>query len=310
MRKLILQFITLLCTTLLWSQQEPQYTQYMYNMSVINPAYTTGEQNIINFGALYRTQWVGVVGAPTTANLFAHVPINDKIETNISFVNDQIGNIVNTNNLYADFAYKLNFERHGSLSFGIKTGVTFFDANFNGLDFESGGASTDPYFENINQANFNIGAGIYYNTENYYIGFSVPYILETDHFLESDGNYQHISEAHYYLTGGYVFDLSESVKMKPSFMAKAVKGAPISIDLNANFLFQNRFEVGVGYRFNDAVVGMVNFGITPDLRIGYAYDYTTSDLSAFSYGSHEFILLYNLDRFNLNRGFDKSPRFF
>lgn len=278
-------------------------------MSVINPAYTTGNIGVYNLGLLYRAQWVNVVGAPKSTNLFAHTPINEQIEVGLSYVNDNIGDIVKENNLFADFAYKLNLEEYGNLSFGLKTGVSFFNVDFTNLDFESG--MTDPNFsENINQANFNLGAGIYYNTDKYYVGFSVPYLLKSDHSITEDGNYQNIQKPHFYLTGGYVIDINETFKVKPAFMAKAVNGAPIALDLTANVLYQNRLEFGIGYRLEDAVIGMVNFGITPELRLGYAYDYTLSNLDVFSSGSHEFFLLYNLDSFNLNRGFDKSPRFF
>jgi type IX secretion system PorP/SprF family membrane protein len=311
MKKIFLHIIILFTSALVWSQQEVQYTQYMYNMSVINPAYTTGTIGIYNFGALYRTQWVGVIGAPTSANIFAHTPINDKVEVGLTYVNDNIGNIVKENNIFADVAYKLNLEDAGNLSFGIKVGASFFNVDFSGLNLESGSLFTDPYFsENISQANFNFGAGIYYNTEHFYVGLSVPYILNSQHYIESNGKYQNLNQAHYYLTFGYVLAINEQFKFKPAFMAKAVKGAPFALDLTANFLYVNRLEFGVGYRLNDAVMGLINFGITPELRIGYAYDYTISNLGTFSSGSHEFLLLYNFDSFNLHKGFDKSPRFF
>lgn len=310
MRKIFLQLITFFTATVMWAQQEVQYTQYMYNMSVINPAYSTGTIGVYNLGALYRTQWVGVKGAPTSTNLFAHTPINEHVEVGFTFVNDNIGNIVKENNIFADFAYNLNLEEYGNFSFGLKAGASFFNVDFSSLDLESGFV-TDPNFaENINQANFNFGAGVYYNTEKYYIGFSIPYILKSNYFISENGQYQNIQKPHFYFTGGYVFDINENLKLKPAFMAKAVNGAPISLDLTTNILFQNRFEVGIGYRLEDAVMGIINFGITPQLRIGYAYDYTLSNLDAFSSGSHEFILLYNLDSFYLNKGFDKSPRFF
>ncbi|MFD1293533.1 type IX secretion system membrane protein PorP/SprF [Lutibacter holmesii] len=309
MRKILLQILTFFTITLTWSQQEVQYTQYMYNMSTINPAYTTDNIGFYNFGALYRTQWVGVTGAPKSTNLFAHTPINENIEVGLTYVNDNIGDIVKQNNLFADFAYKLNLESYGNLSFGLKAGISFFNVDLTSIDLESD--ILDPNFtENINHSNFNIGAGIYYNTNNYYIGISVPYMLNSKHSVDENGSYQNLQRAHFYFTGGYVFNINESFKLKPSVMARAVKGSPISLDLNANVLYEERLEFGLGYRINDGIIGMVNFGITPELRLGYAYDYTISNLDTFSSGSHEFFLLYNLDSFNFNRGFDKSPRFF
>lgn len=300
-----------MATVVMWSQQDAQYTQYMYNMSVVNPAYTTGNIGVVNLGALHRTQWVGANGAPKSSNIFAHTPINENVEVGFSLVNDNIGDVVKENNLYADFAYKLDLEENGKLSFGLKAGVTFFDVNFNGFVLESGDVFTDPDFaENINQSFLNFGAGVYYNTENYYVGLSIPAILNAKHLDRNNGKYQGTEQAHTYLTGGYVFEINELFKFKPAFMAKAVKGAPISLDLTANVLFDNKVEFGVGYRLDDAFSGMVNFKATPELRIGYAYDHTISNLGPFSSGSHELFILYNLDILNTNKGYEKSPRFF
>ncbi|MDP2068360.1 MAG: type IX secretion system membrane protein PorP/SprF [Lutibacter sp.] len=311
MKNIPISFIALMATIVMWSQQDAQYTQYMYNMSVVNPAYTTGNMGVVNLGALHRTQWVGANGAPKSSNIFAHTPINENVEVGFSLVNDNIGDVVKQNDLYADFAYKLDLEENGKLSFGLKAGVTFFDVNFNGFVLESGDVFTDPDFaENINQSFFNVGAGIYYNTENYYIGLSVPAILNAKHLDRNNGKYQGTEQAHTYLTGGYVFEINELFRFKPAFMAKAVKGAPISLDLTANVLFDNKVEFGVGYRLEDAFSGMVNFKTTPELRIGYAYDHTISNLGPFSSGSHELFILYDLNLLNNNKGFNKSPRFF
>lgn len=312
MKKIIILFITLFTTAFTWAQQDAQYTQYMYNMSVINPAYTTDNFGIINLGALHRSQWVGVKGSPKSSNIFAHTPLNEKIEVGFSFVNDNIGDdVVTENNLFGDFAYKLDLENAGNLSFGLKAGVSFFDVNFDGFQLESGDVFTDPAFaENINKSYFNMGAGVYYNTDNYYVGLSVPNIIKSKHLDRNDGKYEGREEAHVFLTGGYVFNINELFKLKPAFMAKTVKGAPITLDLTANVLYDDRIEFGIGYRVDDSFSGMVNFKATPELRIGYAYDYTTSNLSKFSSGSHEIFILYDLDIFNLNTGFDKSPRFF
>ncbi|MFZ3274198.1 MAG: type IX secretion system membrane protein PorP/SprF [Lutibacter sp.] len=311
MKNKLISFIALMTTVVMWSQQDAQYTQYMYNMSVINPAYTTDNIGIVNLGALHRTQWVGANGAPKSSNIFAHTPINENVEVGFSLVNDNIGDVVKENDLYADFAYKLDFEENGKLSFGLKAGVTFFDVNFNGFVLESGDVFTDPDFaENINRSFFNVGAGVYYNTDNYYIGLSIPAILNAEHLDRNNGKYQGTEQAHTYLTGGYVFELNDLFKLKPAFMAKAVKGAPITLDLTANVLFDNKVEFGVGYRLEDAFSGMVNFKATPELRIGYAYDHTISNLGPFSSGSHEIFILYDLNILGLNKGYDKSPRFF
>ena len=311
MKKIIIQFITLFTSIIMWSQQDAQYTQYMYNMSVVNPAYTTDNIGVVNIGALHRTQWAGVIGAPKSSNLFAHTPLNNQIEVGFSIVNDNIGDIVTENNLYADIAYKLDLEKHGKLSFGLKTGITFFDVNFNGFQLESGDVFSDPDFtENINRSFFNIGAGVYYNTSNYYIGLSIPNILNARHLDRNNGKYQGTEQAHVYLTGGYVYKINEEFKIKPAFMTKIVKGSPVTIDITANILYLNKIEFGLGYRIDDSFSAMTNFKVTPELRIGYAYDHTISNLGPFSSGSHELFMLYNLDILNLQKGYDKSPRFF
>lgn len=295
-----------------FAQQDPQFTQYMYNMSVINPAYATAEEAILNLGGLYRTQWVGVEGAPKTGTFFAHTPINEKIEVGISFSNDNIGDIVSENNIYADFAYVLRVGFQAKLSLGIKAGFTLFDVNFDGFNLQSGNTSTDVAFnENISKTFPNVGIGAFYFTNNYYIGLSAPNLLTTKH-LETENGIKStgVQDIHYFLTGGYVFDINRDLKFKPAFMAKSVRGAPLAVDITANVLFNDRLEAGLGYRLDDAISGLVSFRITPELKIGYAYDFTTSNLGDFNSGSHEVFILFDIDLFGLKGGYDRSPRFF
>lgn len=310
-----LNFIILLMLALasgsVKAQQDPQFTHYMYNMSVINPAYATDNQGVINLGGLYRTQWVGMVGAPKTATVFAHTPIAKRVEAGLSVVSDAIGDVVHENNIYADVAYVVPLSATQKLSFGVKAGITLFDANFNGFKY------TDPnpdqaFASNINQTFPNVGAGAFYFGDNYYLGFSTPNLLTTKHLESKNGlKTTGVENVHYFFTGGYVFDLSPTIRFKPAFMAKAVTGAPLSMDLTGNFLFNNQFEVGAGYRVDDSVSGLVAFSITPSLRIGYSYDYTLTNLGDFNSGSHEVFLLFDLDTLNMSsKGYEKSPRFF
>lgn len=299
-----------LVSTLAKAQQDPQFTNYMYNMNVINPAYATANEGVINLGGLYRTQWVGAVGAPKTGSVFVHSPVAKKVELGISIVSDVIGDVVHENNIYADFAYVLPVSENNKLSFGLKGGVTLFDANF--TDFKYTETETGNAFENINKAFPNIGIGSFFFSNKYYLGFSIPNLLTTKHLESKNGiKTTGVEAIHYFFTGGYVFDLNPNLKFKPAFMTKGVSGAPLSLDLTANFLLSNRVEVGAGYRFDDSVSGLVNFYITPNLRIGYSYDYTLSNLGKYNSGSHEIFLLFDLDLSSLSsKGFDKSPRFF
>lgn len=292
------------------AQQDPQYTQYMYNMSVLNPAYATDNADVINFGALYRAQWVGSVGGPTTGSFFAHSPIAKKVEMGLSIIHDEIGDVVKETNVFVDFAYVLKLNETNKLSFGVKGGATFFSTNFDGFVYSD--ELPDPAFANNLSKTFpNIGVGTFYFGENYYLGLSSPNLLKTKHLEKQDGIVETgVEEIHYFFTGGYVFNLNDNLKFKPAFMTKAVSGAPLSVDITTNFLINNVFEIGAGYRWDDSVSGLVNFKITPALRIGYAYDYTVSNLGRFNSGSHEIMVLFDLNKKGKNNGYDKSPRFF
>lgn len=301
-------FLSILKAT---AQQAPHFTQYMNNMSVVNPAYATATASVLNLGSLYRYQWAGIEGAPKTLTLFAHTPINQKIEGGFSLVSDNIGDgAKKETNFFADFAYVLQLNEKHKLSFGLKAGFSSISTNFNGFQLNSGDISTDKAFaENINETVPNIGIGAYYFSDNFYVGLSAPNLLSAEHVNANANSTSFGSEEiHTYFTGGYVFDINESFKLKPAFMAIFVKGAPVSVDLTANVLYNEKFELGAAYRYDDSVSLLMNVNITPSLRIGYSYDYLTSNLSQFSSGSHEIVLLYNLNL--LGKGYDKSPRFF
>jgi type IX secretion system PorP/SprF family membrane protein len=315
MKNSILKYLTYtliaLVATIAAAQQDPQFTHYMYNMSVINPAYATENTDVISLGGLYRAQWVGAVGGPTTGTFFAHKPLSKRVEIGLSIVHDEIGDVVNENTIFVDFAYVIPISEKTKISFGVKGGVSLFDTNFNGFQYTD--PLPDPAFQNnISKVFPNFGAGTYLFGENYYVGLSTPNLLTTTHLERQSGIVTTGEESiHYFLTGGYVFNLNDNLKMKPAFMAKAVSGAPMSFDFTTNFLINNFFEIGAGYRMDDSVSGLVNFYVTPTLRIGYSYDYTLSNLGNFNTGSHEVFLLFDLDLGSLSgKGYDKSPRFF
>jgi len=290
------------------AQQDPQFTQYMYNMSVINPGYATDNPNLINSGALYRAQWVGSEGGPTTGSFFAHTYLGQSMEGGISIVHDQIGDVVNETNLYVDFAYAIPLSERSKLSFGVKAGATFFNTNFNGFTYSD--PLPDPAFaENLSKTFPNIGVGVFYFEEKLYLGLSAPNLLKSEHLDNNSGVITSgTEELHMFLTGGYVFNLSPNLKLKPAFMTKAVSGSPLSLDITVNALFNNIFEIGIGYRLDDSISGLFNFRVTESIRIGYAYDYTTSNLGRFNSGSHEIFVLFDIGK--LGNGYDKSPRFF
>ena len=316
MKKTYIRYLVLLSTLFMGSiasaQQDPQYTQYMYNMSVLNPAYATDNPDAINIGGLYRTQWVGSVGGPTTGTFFVHTPLGNRVEGGLSVIHDEIDDVVKESNVFADFAYVLPVGENNKLSFGLKAGATFFSTNFNGFVYSD--VLPDPAFANNLSRTFpNAGIGTYYFGQNYYIGLSAPNLFTTKHLEQQDGIVRTGSEEiHYFFTGGYVFTLNDNLKLKPAFMTKAVAGAPVSVDVTANVLINNVFEAGVGYRLGDSFSGLVNFRVTPALRVGYAYDRTISNLGRFNSGSHEIMILFDISKSgnNNSNGYDKSPRFF
>lgn len=296
-------------STVAVAQQDAQYTQYMYNTININPAYA-GSRNVMSVLALHRTQWVGLDGAPTTNTISINTPINgSKVGLGVSVVNDRIGPS-DENNISVDFSYSIKTSERYKLSFGIKGSANLLNIDFTKTSqFDSG----DPKFQtNIdNKFSPNIGAGVYLHSDRSYIGLSVPNFLETKHFDRSanDGATSYLSqeEMNFYLIAGHVFDLSGNVKLKPSVLAKMVDGAPLQVDVSANALIQDKFMVGLAYRWSAAMSAMVGFQANDNWFIGYGYDLETTRLSNYNSGSHEIFLRYEL--FNK---YDKivSPRFF
>jgi len=275
------------------AQQDPHYTQYMYDMSVVNPAYS-GLKETISTGLLYRKQWIGIEDAPKTATFFMHSPVGKNVGLGLSVISDKIGP-VEENNVYGDFSYTLNLGGEHRLAFGIKGGATFHKV---GLFSDIGNGHVpdpnDPGFQEDTSKSFmNIGSGLFYYTNKYYIAFSVPNMLKAN-YLDVQGRQFGSEYLHYFLTTGYVFDLNPELKFKPSAMLKSAFNAPTSLDLSANFLFNEKFEIGITYRLQDSYGAMVNFAITPNLKIGYAYDHIISELNVTTPSSHEVILLFDL----------------
>ncbi|WGK95079.1 MULTISPECIES: type IX secretion system membrane protein PorP/SprF [Flavobacterium] len=286
------------------AQQEPQYTQYMYNPSVINPGYA-GSLGYGSLFSLYRTQWIGLEGAPKTLNLNYHQPLeNTNLGLGGNIVHDEIGPSTTTN-LGLDISYTIPFENQSRLAFGVRAGGQLLNIDYTKLNHYN--PSDVSFRSNIsNQFSPNIGVGLFYYNENSYVGLSVPMLLETktyDEFAYSDVN----RRQHYYLTAGKVFELSYNVKFKPAFVAKMVAGAPLQVDLTGNFLINEKFTLGMAYRWSAALSGLVGFKVSDRLMIGYGYDRETTRLSNFNSGSHELFLQFDL--FKINQHIE-TPRFF
>lgn len=288
------------------AQQLPQFTQYMYNTIAINPAYA-GSREVLSIVALGRNQWTGFDGGPQTQTLSINSPLrNERVGLGLSLINDKAG-YENFTYVYADFSYTIDVGENTKLAFGIDAGATYYkldDELYNGVE-----VGQDPYFdERLDRWNPNFGAGLLLHSNKWYAGISMPRLINQD--VNNQTEYAALEQVHYYVIGGYVFDLSHDVKFKPSILWKYTKGAPISTDLTANFLFYEKFWLGASYRSNGqqgAFGALVDFQVTQQFRIGYTYEIPTGEIRPYTSGSQEILLMYE---FNFTKKNLKSPRYF
>lgn len=305
------------CSVETIAQQDAQYTQYMYNPLSINPAYA-GTREVFSVLGLYRTQWVGLDGAPTTGTFSLHSPVGKRVGLGLNIVHDEIF-IEKETYIDVDFSYTIDISEKGKLAFGIKGGAHL-------LDIDTKRANNGPYNIGDSSAEINIdnkfspqvGAGAFYYGEKFYLGLSVPNILQTNHFDESSivdtNNDISLSQSsiaeeriNYYLLTGYVFTINEHLKLKPALLSKITTGAPLQVDVSANFLIYDKLTLGAAYRWSAALSAMAGFQISDQLMIGFGYDYETTELSRYNDGSYEVMLRYELFKRNDKM---KNPRFF
>lgn len=290
--------------TIAQAQQDPQYSQYMFNTLAINPAYA-GSRDVLSVTLLHRKQWV-ISGAPTSTTISADLPLlNEKIGLGMLVYNDQIGELSNKA-AYFSYAQRLRLTKAGTLSLGITGGASFFTANLTNVSTFT--PDDQVFASNIaNKPKPNIGAGIYYSTDRWYMGASMPRV-----FTNSLGDLEKYKKAsefrHYFLMAGFVTHLNSIMVLKPSMIGKAVSGAPLQMDLNLNLWFYDKISIGGSYRTGDAILGMIEVIPTQGWRIGYAYDYTVSGLgNNLTSGSHEIMLRYE---FASSTSKILSPRYF
>ena len=303
MRTKILIFALMLTCYSGFAQQDAQYTQYMYNTININPAYA-GSRGVMSVFGLHRTQWVGLDGAPTTNTFSLNTPIsNSNLGVGFSLVNDRIGP-TSDNTISADISYTIPMNEVYKLSFGVKASGNMFNLDTDKLDFAQ---ANDPNLQNFNnEFSPNFGAGVYLHSDKLYLGLSVPNFLQDAKYNDNEvAVFQ--ERMNFYFIGGYVFDVSPSIKFKPAFLTKMVTGSPLQVDASANFLFFDKFMLGGAYRWDAAVSALAGFQVTDGLFIGYSYDMETTNLRRYNSGSHEVFL-----RFELFNKVSKmvSPRFF
>jgi type IX secretion system PorP/SprF family membrane protein len=309
MKKRFLIFIVTLVGASSYAQQDSQFTNYMYNTININPAYA-GSRGVMSIFGLHRNQWVGLDGAPVTNTFSINTPINNSnFGIGLSIVNDRIGPS-DENSISADISYSVQTSETFKLSFGIKATANLLNVDFTRLNIYNPADALSQY--NIdNRFSPNIGAGVYFHSDKTYFGLSVPNFFETKHFDNDQTAFSAQSIAsermHYYFIAGHVFDLSGNVKLKPALLTKLVQGAPLQVDLSANFLFNDKFTLGAAYRWDAAGSLLAGFQVSDSWFIGYGYDMEVTKLANFNSGSHEIFL-----RYELFKSYNKvvSPRFF
>lgn len=300
------------------AQQDPQYTQYMYNTQVVNPGYA-GTKGALSFGLLGRTQWVGFEGAPKTGTFTVDGTIGsmENMGLGLSIVHDEIGPATESN-INVDYAYRIPMSETGTVSFGLKAGIDLLNVDFSKLNIPIEGQG-DIFENNIdNQLQPQIGAGVYYYTNKFYAGLSVPNFLTTKHFDQAKiddlvddpssvaGETTAAERLHYFFIAGYVFDLNDNLKFKPATLVKAVNGSPLQWDFSANFLINEKFTLGASYRWSAALSAMAGFQVSDAIFIGLGYDYQTTDLETYSDGSYEVMIRFDV----FSNPSIVAPRFF
>lgn len=287
---------------ILRAQQDPQYSQYMYNLSVINPAYA-GSKQTMNIGLLHRNQWTGFDGAPKTSSLFFHTPWGEKTGIGVSAIVDEIGPVEETN-IYADYSYTISIAEGHRLAFGLKAGATLHQVGL--IDLALITQNDIAFSSNSSETFINFGTGVFYYTDTYYLSLSIPNILKGEH-LDVNGVAYGNETSHFFVAGGYVFDVSNNLKLKPSFFVKTAFQAPLSYDLNLNAKFYDRFEIGASYRLDDSFSGLVNVEVTPWMQVGFAYDSVVSEINTVAPTSYEAFIIFDI--FPQPKAL-RSPRFF
>ena len=299
MKKIIYTTAFLLFGLSLTAQNDVQYTHYVFNKLAYNPAYA-GSGGVPVITAIYRNQWLGLENAPTTGTINYHTPMQcGRGGIGVGFTADKAA-IFNSNRLDGAYSYKFNVSEKGLLSLGLGAQLEFGRADYRSTNpLDAGDQTIFGANEEYNKTRLNFGAGIYYeHNNNFYVGLSVPQLLNTSYFQDVNISGD-IGDFHtYYLMTGFIADLSSNVKLMPGAMISYHNNAPFELDVNANLIFMDKFWLGLNYRIGDAISGLVQYQLSKQLRAGFAYDFTTSELKNHSNGTIEFLLTYAFSNFS------------
>jgi len=304
MKKIILLILSFWYSHQTWAQQEASFTHYMYNSSGINAAYV-GSRDVLAATLLHRTQWMSLDGAPVTQTFNVHTPVgNQKIALGMSIINEKIGPTKSTA-FYGDVAYRMMLSDNSRIAFGLKAGVNVFKTSFKELDI--GEVYDEAFAQDLSSEIIpNFGTGVYYDTPNFYVGLSVPRMLNN----KMEGQFV-TKKRHYYLIAGYATQISERLMFKPTTVIKATAGAPVIMDLTGEFVVNDRFSLGAKYRTNDGIGILLGLNLSKVLIFGYSFDWSTGSYwnktkNLAQRTSHELMLRYEFDY----KDKVHSPRYF
>lgn len=272
------------------AQQKAMFTQYMFNGLVINPAYSAMD-DALNITALARQQWVGFAGAPNTQTLSVHSPIKQSnTSVGLILMRDQIGEVINENGAFGTLAHRVKISENTYFALGVNGGISKYAGAYSLTGSPS--AAEDPVFLDQNSLRANLGFGVMIFSEKFYAGISSPYFYYRDmgSALSSATAYK----PHYIMQGGYLTDLSDDIKFKPNVLVKYVNGSPVQVDLNANFLLKETLWIGGSLRSMDSFDVLAEIQVTPNIQVGYSYDFTTTRLAKVERGSHEIVLNFRI----------------
>lgn len=304
--KRILLVLILFCNLAAFAQQDPLFTQYMFNKLLVNPAYA-GSKELFTIDLLNRTQWVNIDGAPETFTVSAHTAMNNKnVGLGAYMFRDALGP---TNNMgfMGTYAYRLYFGR-SSLAFGLQFGFKYFDFNWSEIRTKFPDDLFDP--QDVRRITPDANFGIYYQSNRIFLGVSSKQLLQNDYgYARSKDGKSSFSKLtrHFYLMGGFAVPLDDKIVFRPSMMTKYTPNAPLQVDVNASVLFSNYFWVGASFRTGNALTFLTEFKLTDRLRLGYSYDLYINELQPFNYGSHEIRLAFE---FPLYESRMRTPRYF
>lgn len=288
------------------AQQDPHYTQYPFNGLALNPAYA-GSRGTLCGMMFHRNQWTGFDGAPVTQTFSCHMPgARKRAGFGVNVLHDKIGY---TSQQWAtlSYAFIVPLKEDVNLALGLRGGAMNFRIHWNEVTVTDLG---DPVVASNTRSLLmpNVGTGAYLSSQRMYMGLSMPHILNTP--LRQRGpasNEVARLYRHAYLTAGVVLGLRKAVQWKPSCLVKYSPGAPVEVDVNLMAYFAGKFWVGAAWRSGDAVAMLLDLQIARHFRLGYAYDYSITELRRFHHGTHEFLLGFELSTKKSNL---KSPRYF